>query len=136
MASSPAGSFARYVVMTQITGGRFHPHARDLVSGMREVIKLGGKWMQIDISVGTVVGAQTAANAPVFNDDFQRVAAADGADRASHHAKRIATLPAGSGHEIFIEAQTFANQTADALMGIGAGAHALIATCAFLEIEN
>jgi hypothetical protein len=100
------------------------------------VIEFCWKGMQIDISVGTVGGAKTAANAPVFDDYLQCIAPPDGAHGASDHAERVATLPAGGGHEIFIEAQTFANQTADALVGIGTGADALVAACAFLQIEH
>ena len=91
--------------------------------------------MKINIPVRAVSRAQAATNTPVFDDDFQRISAADGADRASDHAERIATLTAGSGYEIFVEAQPFANQTADAIVGICAGADALVAACAFLQVE-
>ena len=92
--------------------------------------------MHVDVAVGTVVGAQAAADAPVFDDDLQRVAPPDRADRTADHAERVATLAAGSGDQIFVEAQAFADQAADAVVSIGAGADALIAARALLQIEH
>ena len=84
---------------------------------MRGVIEFGWERMQINISVGTVGGAKAAADAPVFDDYLERVAPPDGADRASDHAERIATLTAGSGHQVLVEAQTFADQRLSQLSG-------------------
>ena len=103
---------------------------------MRGVVEFGWEGMQIDIPVGTVGGAKAAADAPVFDDYLERVAPPDGADRASDHAERIATLTAGSGHQVLVEAQTFADQAADSLMGIGTGANALVAARAFLQVKH
>jgi hypothetical protein len=53
---------------------------------MRRVVELYGKRMQIDVARGAIVGAQPAPDTPVFDDDFEGVAAADGTDRATDHA--------------------------------------------------
>src|SRR3974390_3186202 len=37
--------------------------------------------MKVDVAVGTITRAKAAADAPVFDDHFERMAAADGADR-------------------------------------------------------
>ena len=80
------------VVVAQVTRRRFHLHASNLVSRMIRIIQLRWKWMQIDISVWAIGGAEAAADTPVFNDHLKSIAATDGADGASHHAERIATL--------------------------------------------
>ena len=68
--------------------------------------------MHVDIAVRAVLGAQAAADAPVLDDHFQRIAPPDGAHRAAHHAQRIAALAAGGRHQILVEAQAFADQAA------------------------
>ena len=105
-------------------------------SRMRGIVEFHRERMQVDVAVGAVVRAQAAADAPVFDDDLERVAAADRADRAADHAQRIAALAAGSGDQVFVEAQTFADQAGDAVVGIGASAYALIAARAALQVEN
>ena len=94
------------MVVAQVAGRSLHPGAGDFPARVRGIVEFDWEWMQVDVAVGTIVGAQAAADAPVFDDDFERVAAADGADGASDHAQRIAALAAGSGHQIFVEAQT------------------------------
>jgi hypothetical protein len=123
------------VVVTQIARRGFHTYTGYLVSGMRGIVEFGRKGVKIDIPVRTIIRAQTTANAPVFDDHFQRVAPPDGADGASHHAKRVAALAARCSHKILIEAQTFADQSAYTLMGIRAGSNALVTARALFEIE-
>src|SRR3954453_10071665 len=85
------------------------------------------KVLKVDVAVGTIVGAHAAADAPVFDDDFQRALAPDGAHRTADHAKRVAALPAGSGDEVFIELQAVTDEPGDAGVGIGTGAYTLVA---------
>jgi len=92
------------MVVAQITGSSFDTDSGHFVSGMAGVIKFGGKGMKIDISVRTISGAEAAAYAPVFDDDLEGIAAADGTNGASDHAERIAALATGSGDKILIEA--------------------------------
>ena len=92
--------------------------------------------MQVDVAVRAVLGAQAAADAPVLDDHFERIAAADGAHRTAHHAQRIAAMPAGRGDQIFVEALAFADQPGDAVVRIGAGAYAGIAARAALQIQH
>ena len=124
------------MVMTEIAGRGLHPHAGDLASRMRRVVEVDRKWMQVDVAIGTVVGAQAATDAPVLDDDFQGVAAADGTDRATNHAEWISTLAAGSGDQVFVEAESLAHQAADSVMCVGARSYALITAGAPFQIEH
>src|SRR5579864_1655186 len=92
--------------------------------------------MHIDIAVGTILRAQSATDAPILDNHFQRIAPPNRADRTAHHAQRVAALPAGSRDKIFIEAQAFANQPRHAVVSVSASAHASIAARAALEVEN
>ena len=133
-----AGVYATWfgMVVTQIARRCFRTRTRDLAARMRGIVEFDRERVQVDISVGTVVGAEAAANTPILDDDFERVATADGANGASDHAKRIAALATGSGDEVLIEAQAFANEASDAIMRVGAGAHALITASTAFEIED
>ena len=42
--------------------------------------------VQVDVAVRTIVGAESAADAPIFDDDFERILAANGAHRTADHA--------------------------------------------------
>src|SRR5579859_1586078 len=92
--------------------------------------------MHVDIAVRTILRAQAATDAPILDDDFQRIAPPNRADRTPHHAQRVAALPAGSRDKVFIEAQAFANQARHAVVSVSASAYASIAARAALEIEN
>ena len=93
----------------EIAGGRLLLDHSFFLSRMFMVIGLRGKRMHIDIAVRAILSAQAAADAPVFNDDLKRIAAADGSDRAAYHAERVATLAAGSCHKKIFKPQPFAN---------------------------
>jgi len=67
------------------------------------------KRMQIDISIRTIARAQSAPDAPIFDNHFQRIAPPNRAYRASHHAQRIAALPATRRYQIMIKPQTIAD---------------------------
>src|SRR5215813_11545723 len=56
--------------------------------------------MKIDITVQTIANAEPAADAPILDDDFEQIAAANRADQAADHAKRIAALATTCDDEI------------------------------------
>src|SRR5215472_13389650 len=72
--------------------------------------------MKIDVSIRAILRAQPATDAPILDDDFQRISPADGTYRASHHTQRIAALPATRGYQILIEAQSVAYQPRHAVV--------------------
>ena len=100
------------VIGAKIARRGFLLYDRSRASRRFRIGQIHGERMHVDVSVGAIVGAQAASDAPVLNDDFQRIAPANRADRAADHAQRVAALAAGSRHEIFVEAQALANQTA------------------------
>ena len=124
------------VVMTKIAGRGLHAHAGHLSSRMRRVVEVYRKWMQVDVAIGAAVGAQAAPDAPVLDDDFEGVTAADGTDRATDHAKRITTLATGGGDQVFVKAQSLAHQAAHSVMGVGTRSYALITAGAAFQIEH
>ena len=91
---------------------------------MLRVIGLRGERMKVDISVRAIFRAQAAPDAPILNDDLQRIAPADRSDGTAHHAQRIAALPAGRCHQEIFKAQPFAYQARHAIMRISARRHA------------
>ena len=80
------------MIGAEIAGSGFLPYHRHLAPRCSGIIGFDGKRVQINVAVRAVFRAQAAADAPVFNDDFQRIAPADGADRTADHAKRVAAL--------------------------------------------
>ena len=124
------------VIVAKIARSRFHLHGGHFASGVRRIIQLYRERVHVDVPVRTVAGAQSTANTPVFDNDFERIAPANGADRTAHHAKRIATLPAGGSHQILVESKTFPHQTAHALMRISTGPNTHVAARAALQIEQ
>src|SRR5712671_6425345 len=92
--------------------------------------------MQVDIAVRTIACTKAATDAPVFNKDFQRIAATNGPHRAAHHAERIAALPARGRDEVLIEAEAVADQPGHAVMSVGASIHTGVAAGALLQVEH
>jgi len=123
-------------VGAEIAGSGFLLDDGFFAAGIFEVVNADIERMEIDVAVGAVARAKAAADAPVFDDDFKRIAAADGADGTTDHAERVATLAARSGDQEIFEAQAVADQAGDAFVGIGAGVYAGIAARAFLQIED
>src|SRR5262249_36909744 len=97
---------------------------------------VGDKAVHVDIAVGAIDGALTAANAPIFDDNFLAANSANGADRTTDEAIRVKTRPAGAGHEIFVETQAFANQASYAVVRVGAGLGAFVTAGALLQIKH
>src|SRR5437879_12521 len=92
--------------------------------------------MQIDIAVGTILRAEATADTPVLDDDFERIASANRADGAAHHAQRIAALAATRGDKILVKAQAIADQPRDAVVRVSASVYASVAARAVLQIQN
>ena len=105
-------------------------------AGMLGIFGQDLEGMKIDVAVRTVARAKATADAPIFDDDFQRIAAANGADGAANHAKWVAALAAACGDEKMIEAEAIADKARDAVVSIGASVHASVATRAVFEIED
>src|SRR5579872_3825041 len=100
------------MVVTEVARGSF------LHRGLLPCASRYGKLVQIDVSVWTVVGAEAAADTPVFDNHFQRIAPAYRTHRTAHHAQRIATLPAGGGNQVMVETQAIANEAGNAVVRV------------------
>src|SRR2546430_15554095 len=68
----------------------------------------------------TIAGAEAAADAPILDDHFERIAAANRTDRVADHTKRIAALPAARGDEITIKTRSESYQVRDTSRPSGA----------------
>ena len=122
------------LVETEIAGGCLGVDFRDFLSRMHKIIYLHIKRMHVDVAIRAGVGTETAADTPILNDNLQTVTSADGTYGAADHAQRIFAVAAGCSDEILIPAQPIANQSADALVGVSAGADALVASSTAFEI--
>src|SRR5215469_2559776 len=125
-----------FQVRAKIARRSFLLDDRFLATRIFRVVGKHFKRMQVDIAVGAIARAKPAADAPIFDNDFERIAAANGADRTADHAKRVAALPATCCNEIPVKAQAVAHETSDAVMRVRACVHASVAARAILQIEN
>src|SRR5579884_130739 len=91
-----------FLVGAEITGRGLGANFSDFAAGLREVIDCNLERMHVDVSIRTVIRAETATDAPVFNDDFQAVAAANRSHWASHHAQWVLTVTTRGGYQILI----------------------------------
>src|SRR5579862_4043759 len=117
-----------FLIRAQITGGRFGAYLGYLSTGIDEIIDGNFKGMHIDVAVWAIIRTQATSNAPVLDYDLQAIATTDGANRTADHAKRVLAVAAGGRNQVFVPSQAIADQPADAIVGLRAGAHALIAT--------
>src|SRR5688572_369504 len=92
--------------------------------------------MHRDVSVRAIARAQAATDAPVLDDDLERVPPPNRSDRTPDHAQRIAALAARRRNQVFVEPQTLADKTRHAVVRIGARVDTFIAARALLEIED
>ena len=120
----------------QIARSRFLLHHRFFPPRVLRVFRHHFKRMQIDVSVRAISRAQSAPDAPILDDHFQRISPPNRAHRTAHHAQRIAALPAAGGHQVVIEPQSVAHQPRHPVMRIRARIHARIATRALLQIQH
>src|SRR5258708_28108333 len=89
-----------FQVRAEIAGGRFLLDDGFFSAGVLGIVSEHFEWMQVDVAVGAIARAEAAPDAPVFDNDFNGIAAADGADGAADHADRVAALAAGCGHGV------------------------------------
>src|SRR5260370_24319536 len=94
-----------FQVRAKIARSSFLSDGRFLSAAPLEIVNHHFERMQIYIAVGTILRAQAAADAPIFDNDFQRIAPSNRTDGAADHAERVAALAAPRGHEILVEAQ-------------------------------
>ena len=123
-------------VGAQIAGSGFLFYDRFGAAGMIRIFVHHLKRMQINVAVRTIARAQATTDAPILDDDFERIAAANGADRAAHHAQGIAALTATGGNQILLEAQAIAYQTSNTIVSVCTSVDAGVAARAFLQIED
>src|SRR6516164_3861552 len=91
---------ARFFQMSaEIAGSGFLLEDRLFAARIFLIVDANCKGMEIDIAVGAVARTEAAANAPVLDDDLERISATNGTDRAAHHAERIAALTARGGDQ-------------------------------------
>ena len=122
------------MLRAQVAGCRLILGDHDLAP--REIFGGHRERMHADIPVRAILRAQPAADAPVFDDDLERLAATDRSHRTAHHAQRVAALTAGSRHQEVFEAQSFTNQPRDTVVRVGAGTNARVAASALFKIQN
>ena len=99
--------------VAEVAGGGFERRDTSLAVGIpfqrRNRLELVGR--HENASVGTIRGAQAAADAMVFNDDLKMSPAMNGVHRAADHAMRVGARAARSGDDIFVEALAIAQQS-------------------------
>src|SRR5580692_5062376 len=75
-----------FMIQAEITRCRLHLDAGNPLSRIGNIINLDWERMHIDISIRTVVGALAAADTPVLNNHFERIAPANRSHRTADHA--------------------------------------------------
>jgi hypothetical protein len=75
-----------FQMCAEVAGGCFLLHCGFLAAGVIGIFGHYFEWMEIDIAVGAIPGAEAATDAPIFDNDFQGISAPDCADRTTHHA--------------------------------------------------
>src|SRR5207302_10310947 len=89
-------------VCAEIARSGFHLHNGFLAAWPIGILGHHFKRMQIDVAVRTIPRAKSATDTPVFNEDFERIAATYGPNGTAHHTKGIAALSAGRRDEVLI----------------------------------
>src|SRR5579864_1196574 len=92
--------------------------------------------VHVDIAVWAIFSAEAAADAPIFDNYFQRIPAANRSHGATDHAERIEALAAGSGDEVVVETKSFAHEPRHSVMGVCAGDHAGVTSRAAIQIQQ
>ena len=93
-----------FQVRAQIARSRFLLDDSFFAAGSLRIVDHHFERVQIDIAVGAILRAKAAADAPILDDDFERIAPSNRADGTADHAKWIAALAAAGGDKILVEA--------------------------------
>src|SRR5216684_2084460 len=93
-----------FQVRAQIARSSFLLDDSFFAAGSFRIVDHHFERVQIDIAVGTILRAKATPDAPILDDDFERIAPSNRADGTAHHAKRIAALAAAGGDKILVEA--------------------------------
>ncbi len=125
-----------FQVRAEIARSRFLLDRCFLVSGPLRIVNHHFEWVQINIAVRAILRAKAAANAPILDDNFERIASSNRANGAANHTERVAALAAARGDKILIEAQAVAHEASDAVVRVRASIHASITARTILQIEN
>src|ERR1700680_5076079 len=94
-----------FQVRAQIARGGFLLCNGFLAAGPFGIIGHHFKGMEVDVPVRTIERAEAATDTPVFDDDFERIAATDGPNGAAHHAEGVAALAARSSDKVLLKAE-------------------------------
>src|ERR1700694_1116597 len=92
-----------FQVRAEIARSGFLLDGRLLAPGPLRIIHHHFEWMQIDVDVGAILRAEAAADAPILDDNFERISPSNRADRAADHAERVAALAAARGDKVLVE---------------------------------
>ena len=125
-----------FQMRAEIARSSFLLDHRLLAASSFRIVNHHFEWVQIDVAVRTILRAEAAADAPILDDDFERIAPANRADGAADHTQRVAALAATRGDEILVEAQAIADEPRDAVVCVGASIHTGVAARAILQIQN
>ena len=66
-----------------------------------------------DAAIRAIIGAETASNAVVFNDDLEMFSSVNGVHRTAHHTMSLNTGAARSGHHEVAQTHSVPKQTTD-----------------------
>ena len=83
-----------FQVCAEIAGGGLLFHNGFFATGPFWIVGHHFEGVKVDVPVRAIERAKPAADTPIFDNDFQGIAAADGADGAANHAERVAALAA------------------------------------------
>ena len=75
-----------FQVRAEVARGCFLLHRGFFATCMFGIFGHYFEWMEINIAVGAISSAEAAANAPILDNHFQGISAADRANWTAHHA--------------------------------------------------
>src|SRR5258708_40246776 len=110
-----------FQVRAEVAGSCFLLDGGFLAAGAFGIIHHHFERVQINIAVRTILRAEAATDAPILDDDFERISPSNRTDGAADHAKRVAALAATRGDEILVESQAIADEAGDPRVRAGAG---------------
>src|SRR5258708_10157874 len=108
-----------FQVRAEVAGSCFLVDGGFLAGGAFGIIPHHFERVQINIAVRTILRAEAATDAPILDDDFERISPSNRTDGAADHAKRVAALAATRGDEILVESQAIADEAGGALLRVG-----------------